>query len=240
MYNMKKFIFLILLSAFLFPQCHSAQTVEAEIFYLKREPKIKIENPPLLILLHGLGSNENDLYGLVNHLPDSFLILSLRATRTIKDGSYRWYDLQWVNGEPVGNKAEQVESRDILIRFLENLHKKHKFDKKRLYLGGFSQGAVMSLAVALKSPELLKGIFLLSGKIPEAADLLSSNKAYYDRLKIFMVHGIEDKVLSIEGARFLKSFLETNRFKVEYHEFNMPHTINRETLIALNLWLQIQ
>jgi phospholipase/carboxylesterase len=235
---MKKYLFLFLLSVFLFPQCNSAQTIGAEIFYLKREPKIKIENPPILILLHGLGSNENDLFGLVQHLPDSFLILSLRAPRTIKEGSYRWYDLQWVNGEPVGNKSEQEESRDILIRFLENLHKKHKFDKKRVYLGGFSQGAVMSLAVALKSPELLKGIIVLSGKIPEAADLLSSNKSYYERLKIFMAHGTEDKVLSVEGARFLKSFLEKNRFRVEYHEFNMVHTINKETLTALNLWLK--
>jgi phospholipase/carboxylesterase len=224
----------------MFTQCNTAQTAEAELYYIVRQPKVKVTNPPLLILLHGLGSNEKDLYGLAPLLPDSFLILSIRAPRSISEGSYRWYDLQWVNGEPVGNKAEQVESRDILIRFLENLHKKHKFDKKRLYLGGFSQGAVMSLAVALKSPELLNGIFLLSGKIPEAADLLSSNKAYYDRLKIFMVHGIEDKVLSIEGARFLKSFLEKNRFKVEYHEFNMPHTINREALSALNMWLQIQ
>jgi len=235
---MKKYLFLFLLSVFLFPQCNSAQTIGAEIFYLKREPKIKIENPPILILLHGLGSNENDLFGLVQHLPDSFLILSLRAPRTIKEGSYRWYDLQWVNGEPVGNKSEQEESRDILIRFLENLHKKHKFDKKRVYLGGFSQGAVMSLAVALKSPELLKGIIVLSGKIPEAADLLSSNKSYYERLKIFMAHGTEDKVLSVEGARFLKSFLEKNRFRVEYHEFNMVHTINKKTLTALNLWLK--
>jgi phospholipase/carboxylesterase len=224
----------------MFTQCNTAQTAEAELYYIVRQPKVKVTNPPLLILLHGLGSNEKDLYGLAPLLPDSFLILSIRAPRSISEGSYRWYDLKWVNGEPVGNKAEQVESRDILIRFLENLHKKHKFDKKRLYLGGFSQGAVMSLAVALKSPELLNGIFLLSGKIPEAADLLSSNKAYYDRLKIFMVHGIEDKVLSIEGARFLKSFLEKNRFKVEYHEFNMPHTINREALSALNMWLQIQ
>ena len=236
--NMRKILILLAFAMLFFAQCNTAQKVEADIFYLSRAPKVKIENPPVLVLLHGLGSNENDLYGLVNHLPDSFLILSLRATRTIKEGSYRWYDLQWVNGEPVGNKSEQEESRDILIRFLENLHKKHKFDKKRVYLGGFSQGAVMSLAVALKSPELLKGIIILSGKIPEAADLLSSNKSYYERLKIFMAHGTEDKVLSIEGARFLNSFLEKNRFMVEYHEFNMVHTINKETLTALNLWLK--
>ena len=131
---MKKYLFLFLLSVFFFPQCNSAQTVDAEIFYLKREPKIKIENPPILILLHGLGSNENDLFGLVQHLPDSFLILSLRAPRTIREGSYRWYDLQWIDGIPKGNVAELEESRDMLVRFIEDLHKKHKFDKQKVFL----------------------------------------------------------------------------------------------------------
>lgn len=236
--NMKKFIFLIILSAFLFPQCHSAQTVEAEIFYLKREPKIKIENPPLLILLHGLGSNENDLFGLVQHLPDSLLILSLRAPRTIREGSNRWYDLQWIDGIPKGNVAELEESRDMLIRFIENLNKKHKFDKQKVFLGGFSQGAVMSLSVALKKPELLKGVLLLSGKMPDGAEAVADKKENYKKLKIFMSHGTEDKVLTIEDARIVKSFLEKHNFPMEYHEFPMPHTINRETLASLVYWLK--
>jgi phospholipase/carboxylesterase len=235
---MKKYLFLFLLSVFLFPQCNSAQTIGAEIFYLKREPKIKIENPPILILLHGLGSNENDLFGLVQHLPDSLLILALRAPRTIKEGSYRWYDLQWIDGIPKGNVAELEESRDMLIRFIEDLHKKHKFDKQKVFLGGFSQGAVMSLSVALKKPELLNGILFLSGKMPDGAEATADKKENYKKLKIFMVHGTEDKVLSIEDARSVKSFLENHNFPLEYNEFSMPHTINRETLASLVYWLK--
>lgn len=235
---MKKYLFLFLFSVFFFPQCNSAQTVDAEIFYLKREPKIKIENPPILILLHGLGSNENDLFGLVQHLPDSLLILSLRAPRTIKEGSYRWYDLQWIDGKPKGNVAELEESRDMLIRFIEDLHKKHKFDKQKVFLGGFSQGAVMSLSVALKKPELLNGILFLSGKMPDGAEAVADKKENYKKLKVFMVHGTEDKILSIEASRNVKSFLDKNNFQIECHEYPMPHTINRETLNALVAWLK--
>jgi len=235
---MKKFLLLTILIAFLFPQCNTAQTVDVDLFYLKREPKIKIENPPLLILLHGLGSNENDLFGLVQHLPDSFLILSLRAPRTIREGSYRWYDLQWIDGIPKGNVAELEESRDFLIRFIENLHKKHKFDRQKVILGGFSQGAVMSLSVALKKPELLKGIVFLSGKMPDAAIAFEEKKESYKKLKIFITHGTEDKVLFVEEGRAVKTFVEKNNFPLEYHEYPMPHTINREVLNKLVLWLR--
>jgi len=235
---MKKFLLFILLSALLFPQCNSAQTVDVALFYLKREPKIKIENPPLLILLHGLGSNENDLFGLVQHLPDSFLILSVRANRSIREGSYRWYDLQWIDGIPKGNVSELEESRDMLIRFIENLPKKHKFDKQKVILGGFSQGAVMSLSVALKKPELLKGLVFLSGKMPDTVPAMEEKKNFYKNLKVFAVHGTEDKVLTIEDGRAVKSFLENNKFILEYHEFPMVHTINRETLNSLISWLK--
>lgn len=127
----------------------------------------------------------------------------------------------------------------MLIRFIENLHKKHKFDKLKVFLGGFSQGAVMSLSVALKKPELLYGILFLSGKMPDGAEALESKMENYKKLKIFMSHGTEDKVLTIEDARIVKSFLEKHNFLLEYHEFPMPHTINRETLTSLVYWLKM-
>jgi phospholipase/carboxylesterase len=222
----------------MFTQCNTAQSVEAELYYIVCQPKVKVANPPLLILLHGLGSNEKDLYGLAPLLPDSFLILSVRAPRTISEGSYRWYDLKWIEGIPKGNVAELEESRDMLIRFIEGLHKKHKFDKQKVFLGGFSQGAVMSLSVALKKPELLNGILFLSGKMPDGAETVSDKMENYKKLKIFMVHGTEDKVLTIEDARTVKSFLEKHNFPLEYHEYPMPHTINRETLNNIIRWLR--
>ena len=126
----------------------------------------------------------------------------------------------------------------MLIRFVEDLHKKHKFDKEKVYLGGFSQGAVMSLSVALKKPELLNGILFLSGKMPDGAEAVADKKENYKKLKVFMVHGTEDKVLSIEDARIVKTFLEEHNFPLEYNEFPMPHTINRETLNNMIRWLR--
>lgn len=234
---MKKYFFFFLLSAFLFPQCNSAQTVEAELFYLTRTAKVNVENPPLLILLHGLGSNENDLFGIAPLLPDSFLVISVRAPRTIRQGSYRWYDLQWIDEQPIGNKDELLESRNMLIRFIEKLDTKLSFDKNKIYLGGFSQGAIMSFSVALKRPELLKGIVLLSGKIPDSAEVLTENEKQYKKLKVLLIHGTEDKVLSIEGARESKNLLDKIGAETQYHELKMPHTLNQEVLDILKKWL---
>jgi phospholipase/carboxylesterase len=126
----------------------------------------------------------------------------------------------------------------MLIRFIENLHKKHKFDKHKVFLGGFSQGAVMSLSVALKKPELLKGVLFLSGKMPDGAEAIADKKENYKKLKIFMAHGTEDKVLTVEEARTVKSFLEKHNFPINYNEFQMPHSINKETLNKLVSWLK--
>ena len=232
-----KSLFLILFVLTMFTQCNTAQSVEAELYYIVRQPKVKVANPPLLILLHGLGSNEKDLYGLAPLLPDSFLILSVRAPRTISEGSYRWYDLKFVDGEPVGNVEEQEESRKMIVRFLEQLKNKHIFDRKRVFLCGFSQGAIMSYSVALSKPELLRGIIALGGRMPDGIEEKIVTKKNFDKLEMLIIHGSEDKVLLLEGARNCKKIMEELGIKNEYHELKMGHTINRETLDLINTWL---
>lgn len=233
---MKKLYILFLL--LLFSECNFAQSVSADVdlFYLKVDPKVKMENPPLLILLHGLGSNENDLYGLAPLLPDSFMILSVRAPRTVRQGSYRWYDLQWVNGVPVGNADEQEESRKILISFIKKLPKELKFDKNQIYLCGFSQGAIMSYHLAFSEPELIKGFIALSGKLPDNPVYNKNSKAFKS-VNALIIHGTEDKVLSVEGSRVAKGKCDELGIKSEYAEFKMPHTINRDVLNLINTWL---
>ena len=63
--------------------------------YLVRQPKTKAENPPLIILLHGYGSNEEDLFSFAEELPDSMLVISVRAPLSIGFGSYAWYTIHF-------------------------------------------------------------------------------------------------------------------------------------------------
>ena len=74
-----------------------AQKTTPSLYYIFKEPKIKSAKPPVIILMHGIGSNEKDLFSFANQLPDSFLVISLRAPIKLGNDSYGWYHLSFEN-----------------------------------------------------------------------------------------------------------------------------------------------
>lgn len=75
--------------------------------FLLKQPLPKATNSKALILLYGVGSNENDLFSLSNELPDNLLIISPRAPFTTGDSSYARYQVDFSNGTPVINGAQE-------------------------------------------------------------------------------------------------------------------------------------
>ncbi|HET9221245.1 MAG TPA: PHB depolymerase family esterase, partial [Roseiflexaceae bacterium] len=123
--------------------------------------------PPLLILLHGIGSNEEDLIGLEPYLDERFLIVSARAPFSYGWGGYAWFEIQWMPDRIAIDRAQAEQSRDLLVRFIGETVAAYGADPARVYLMGFSQGAMMSGWVALTRPDLVAGTALMSGRVPE-------------------------------------------------------------------------
>ena len=226
-------LFLVLMTQ---AKCHFAQN-NVNLYYLKKEPKLKTNKPPLIILLHGLGSNEKDLFGLADYLPENFLIVSPRAPLTISEGSYKWYDLKFQNGKPVSNPEEAENSRKAIIDFIDQLKKELQINPDEVYLCGFSQGCIMSFSVALTAPEKVKGVIGLSGRILEEVKSKAVEKSRLEKLKILLVHGTDDQVLPLYNAHESSKYLNSLGLKYDYKEFNMAHTINAETIQLINQWL---
>ena len=63
--------------------------------YQIREPKIKLDKNPLLLLLHGYGSNEADLFSFADELPEEYYVVSARAPYDLQYGSYAWYAINF-------------------------------------------------------------------------------------------------------------------------------------------------
>ncbi|MEO1260790.1 MAG: dienelactone hydrolase family protein [Bacteroidota bacterium] len=201
-----------------------------------RMAKKGVQNPPLLILLHGLGSNENDLFQLANLLDENFLIVSARAPYVVSTDKFKWYDVDFSSGRPVINDAQAEESRKRLKGFVDQLKSVYSFDQEKIFIGGFSQGAIMSYSIGLTEPDYFAGIIALGGRMLDAtkskiaeSKLASSN--------VLIIHGTKDKVLPVQYARQAKSVLEQQQVNLEYHEIDLGHSINRETLQLLNNWL---
>jgi phospholipase/carboxylesterase len=207
------------------------------LIYLVREPKIKIEKPPLLILLHGVGSNEKDLFSFADNLPDKFLVISARAPIVLGPNSFAWYQVDFSTGKPIFNKEQETNSRKVILEFINELKHYHSFDAQQIYLCGFSQGAIMSYSVGLTHPEKIKGIAIMSGRLLEEIKPLVTKSSELAKLKIFISHGTSDGTLTVEYARESLAYLKGLNLNPTYKEYNEGHGINNENLSDLINWI---
>jgi phospholipase/carboxylesterase len=219
--------------------CNFVQAPDDILQYLVREPLIKTLNPPLLLLLHGYGSNEKDLFALSKQFPDEFLIISARAPYTIGFNSYAWFDITFSGGKPVSINKEQAEkSRITLVQFIDQLKNKFTFDTSLVYLSGFSQGGIMSYCVGLTKPDKIKGIAVMSGRLPDEVKPLISQSEKLKQLEIFVSHGINDNVIGVQSARESVDWLRKKGLNPVYKEYPAGHSITPEMILDLQLWFK--
>lgn len=205
--------------------------------HLVRQPKIQIAKPPVIILLHGVGSNEQDLFSFADQLPDKYLVISARAPYTLSEGSYAWYQVDFSTGKPVFNAEQEEKSRNTIIKFITELKKDFSFDEKQVYLGGFSQGSIMAYNVGLTRPDLIHGIVIMSGRLLEEVKPLIASKEKLSQLKVFISHGTNDQMLGIHYARESMTYLKSLNITPTYKEYAEGHGINSAMLSDMVNWL---
>lgn len=231
------FSILILISIFSFTIMNSSKE-KTTLHYLLRQPKTEITNPPLLLLLHGVGGNEQNLFSFANDLPDNFLVVSARGPLTLGPESFAWFQVNFTSGHPQINEQQAEAARVTILDFIESLKNELDFDDKQVYLMGFSQGGIMSYSVALTEPEKIKGIAVMSGRLlPEVKPLIADEKRL-EKLKVFVSHGRQDAVLPFPFATDAVSYLQTKGIKPEFHQYEEGHTINKQMFDDVNLWLK--
>ncbi|MGE8311218.1 MAG: alpha/beta hydrolase, partial [Pseudomonas protegens] len=131
--------------------------------YLEQAPA-EPRNQPLVIFLHGYGSNEADLFGLRQRLPASYTYVSVRAPQTLEEGSYQWFHRKG-QGPYDGVTSELASGAELIGQFVRAALAKYQTQPDKVVLVGFSQGAVMAYEVGLRHPQSVRGIAALSGKI---------------------------------------------------------------------------
>lgn len=208
-----------------------------EPHYLARPSSLK-EDAPLLIMLHGYGSDENDLFSFASELPEEFLIVSLQAPYELQPFGHAWYAINFDNEQGKWSDDEQaIESRDLIANFIDKLGSKYNFDSDHVTLLGFSQGAILSYAVALTYPEKITNVVALSGYVnPNVIDI-RQNLSEYKHLDFYCSHGSADQVIPVEWARQSPKFLEGLGIKHRYSEFPVGHGVAPQNFYELRTWL---
>lgn len=210
------------------------------LVHLTRQPLVTSHKPPLLLQLHGVGSNEQDLFGLAPSLDKRFLILSLRAPITLAPGSYAWFELNFTPQGLVINNAQAEASLETLIAFIGEAITAYEANPEQVYLMGFSQGAIMSASIALTHPDLVAGAVLMSGRIPPEIYPMIATPEQLNGLPILVTHGTEDTILPINNGRDSRDLLSSLPVALTYHEYPMDHGISRQNLNDVSQWLSEQ
>ena len=197
------------------------------------------ENAPLLIMCHGYGSDENDLFSFAQELPADLFIISVRAPYPMQPYGNAWYAINFDAQQNKWNDIEQaVESRDKIASLIDEACAKYPVNKNNVTLLGFSQGTILSYAVALTYPEKVTNIIALSGYVSE--DMLADNlkDKDYSHLDFYCSHGSLDQVIPIDWARKAPKFLDARQIKNTYSEFPIGHGVSPQNFYELKNWLQ--
>lgn len=209
------------------------------LHYLIQEPKIKKDKNPLLLLLHGYGSNEEDLFSFAQQLPEEYYIISARAPYPLPPYGNAWYAINFdTDMNKFSDNDQAIESRERIAGFIDEVIEAYPVDKEKVTLVGFSQGAILSYAAALTYPEKVERVIALSGYLNMDIIEKELNTKNISKLKFFISHGSADQVIPVEWARKAPEFLKSLGLDVEYHEYPVGHGVAPQNFYDLLNWIK--
>jgi len=204
-----------------------------ELKYLIKKPERISSKSQLLVMIHGYGSNEEDLFSLSQDLPESFVILSIRAPRHTAYGGYSWYDIDFSNADKFINVEQAEKSTEYILKSIEKIKQKYQLSEK-VNLMGFSQGGILSYSLSLSFPELFHKVAILSA-YPETKILknTSQDKKSLSEMRFFVSHGLQDTTIPIDWGKQAVAVLYDLGCFFSFKEYNSGHGINQKNYMDL-------
>ncbi len=208
---------------------------------------IEVETGPApraaIIWLHGLGADGHDFEPIVPELslPPATAVrfvfphAPIQAV-TINGGARMraWYDI----GHDGRQDAAGIRASQSRVEVLIARERGRGVAAHRIVLAGFSQGGAIALQTGLRHPDPLAGVLALSTYLPLADTLEKEASAAARDVPIFMAHGVEDPLIPLARAAQSRDRLSALGYRVEWHEYPMPHSVCAEEIRDIGVWLQ--
>lgn len=206
-----------------------------------RAAKNPAGTPPAIIMLHGFGSDENDLFSFASELPSEYAVISLKAPIKMQPYGNAWYNIYFDDTQGKFSDDEQaIESRELVSKCIDEIIEQYQVDKNNITLLGFSQGTILSFSVALSYPEKVKNVIGLSGYINQEILKSGYENNDFSNLNVYTSHGSVDQVIPIQWAQKTKPFLENLNISCKYSEFPVGHGVAPQNFQELKEWLAKQ
>lgn len=205
-----------------------------DLQYLVREPQHITSETPVLFLLHGYGSNEEDLFSFVPTLPEDWIVISFRAPKNSEYGGYAWFDIDFNNAENFIDENEGNSAVQIVMENIMAVTNRYGLTNNPTHLCGFSQGGMIVYSLALRYPDLFKKVACLSS-FPEEKMLknMVKDKKKYENMRFFISHGMEDAVIPIEWGRKAAEILYDLSAYFSFREYVSGHGVNQKNYLDL-------
>jgi phospholipase/carboxylesterase len=206
--------------------------------YRLRAPQGKRDKHPALIMLHGWGANEGDIFELVPFVREDVIVAAPRAPLIATDdprGSFCWFTSSRV-GTP--QPHEFSDAVKLIVDFIDRLEEASGFpvDREQVYIGGFSQGGAMSYLVTGAHPELIAGTIVHSGFLPMPPPVPFNYPALKDK-PFIVLHGTKETVITLERGQDSATHVRNMGANVEFQSFPIAHETSLPSRQALADWL---
>lgn len=214
---------------------------------------VEIETGPepdgSVVWLHGLGADGHDFEPIVPELqlPEGLRLRFVFPHAPIRPVTLNggmamraWYDIYSLDR---GGAVDEEGIRDsgAIANKLIRRERERGIAADRIVLAGFSQGGAIALHAALRYPERLAGLMALSTYLPLGssldAEVVDNPAAANKDIPIFMAHGTFDPVLPIQMGADSRDLLQDRGFKIEWHDYPMPHAVCAEEIAHIRRWL---
>lgn len=198
-----------------------------------------------VIWLHGLGANGFDFLPIVDELsaaplpPTRFVFPHAAEQPVTLNGGYimpSWYDIIGLHADAPEDEAGLRASVAYLERLIER-ELQRGGAAQRIVLAGFSQGGNVALNCALRYPQPLAGALILSSYLGLKHCLAQEASAANRTLPIFMAHGTTDDIVPYALADDARASLTALGYRVEWHDYAMPHTVCAQEVEDIGNWL---
>jgi phospholipase/carboxylesterase len=199
-----------------------------------------------VIWMHGLGADGSDFVPVVPELgldPSvgiRFVFPNAPEIPVTCNGGYvmpAWYDIISLDKSNRDVDAAGIVKSRQQIRDLIEREKERGILSSRIFLAGFSQGGAVAYTTALTHPELLAGVIAMSTYLPVPQLVAEEASEANRQIPIFVAHGTEDDVVSIELGLHAREFLTQNGYASQWQEYPMPHSICLEEIKDIGAWL---
>ncbi|OCA76604.1 phospholipase [Chryseobacterium contaminans] len=202
--------------------------------YIVREPENITSTTPILFMLHGYGSNEQDLFSFRETLPKDWIIISFRAPKDTQFEGYSWFDINFNDPENYIDIPQAKESLNAVLESILKIVNNYGLTESKIHLCGFSQGGILCYALALKYPELFTNIACLSSYAEEKIlDGIVKDKKKLEKLRFFVSHGTDDAVIPIDWGRKAAELLYDLNCYFTFREYMSGHGVNQKNYMDL-------